>query len=134
MSTFRKGWTDYCSISDIATAFAIFRLKCWISHRRDQEHIYVALSNVCGLWHNVIFGNKLISNVKVIQNQYFSRVEQTGHLSTNIPLFCDYSQEDPLPPYIFVIYSEILGHVVRGSNGANGIDVFDGEVKLSQYT
>ena len=62
----------------------------------------------------------------------FSGVEHICHLSSNIPLSHGCRQGYPLSPYHFVLCSEILAPVVRGSDGVKGIGIW-GCVKLSQY-
>ena len=42
-------------------------------------------------------------------------------------------QGDPISPYIFLICSEILAHMIRQNKEIKGFTIFDNEVKISQY-
>ena len=79
------------------------------------------------------FGQNLISTLKPFHNQSFSKVEENDVLLSNINLSCVCRQRDHLLPYIFVIFSEILSQMFRGSDGVKGIEILGCHFKLSQY-
>ena len=42
-------------------------------------------------------------------------------------------QGDPISPYIFLLCSEILAHMIRQNKDIKGYFVFEKEIKISQY-
>ena len=42
-------------------------------------------------------------------------------------------QRNPISPYIFILFAEILGKMIRNNNDIRGIIIDNKEYKISQY-
>ena len=81
--------------------------------------------------HNIFnFGKRYINLVNLCQRNSSSRVEQNGHLTEKIVLLRGCCQGNTLSPYVFVLFADILSHVLRGC-GRSEV-VHDTEFKVSQ--
>ena len=79
------------------------------------------------------FGEYFSDWVRLLRTGSVSKVEQCGNFSENVVLSRGCRQGDPISPYIFVLCSEILSHVIRENKHIKGIIVHNKEFKLSQY-
>ena len=79
------------------------------------------------------FGPSVKSWIKIFQNGSESCIIQNGHMSDFLQLKRGCRQGDPLSPYIFILYAEILAKLIRKNQTLKGIIINGKEFRLSQY-
>ena len=79
------------------------------------------------------FGNSLKSWVGLFQKGSETCILQNGFMSNCFGLRRGCRQGDPISPYLFILYAEILGKMVRKNKEIKGISINGKEYKLSQY-
>ena len=79
------------------------------------------------------FGPSIKSWIKLFQSGAESCILQNGFMSDFFQLGRGCRQGDPISPYIFILCVEVLGIMIRKSEGVKGIKINNVEFKLSQY-
>ena len=76
-------------------------------------------------------------NIKSWIKLFFKNIKSTVIVNNKptlwFPIERGCRQGDPISPYIFLICSEILAHMIRQNNDIKGYKIFDHEVKISQF-
>ena len=79
------------------------------------------------------FGPSIISWIKLFQNESESCIIQNGFISDFFYLKRGCRQGDPVSPYVFILYAEILGKMLRTNENIKGIHINRKTFLLSQY-
>ena len=79
------------------------------------------------------FGPSIRSWIKLFQSGAESCILQNGFMSDFFQFGRGCRQGDPISPYIFILCVEVLGIMIRKSEGVKGIKINNVEFKLSQY-
>ena len=79
------------------------------------------------------FGPSIKRWIKLFQTGVESSILQNGFMSDFFQLKRGCRQGDPISPYIFILYVEVLGMMIRKSSDVKGIKINGTEFKLSQY-
>ena len=79
------------------------------------------------------FGKSIKTWVSLFQKGSETCILQNGFLSEVFNLGRGCRQGDPISPYIFILYAQILGKMIRNDQDIKGITINGNEYKLSQY-
>ena len=79
------------------------------------------------------FGPSIRSWTKLFQSGAESCILQNGFMSDFFQLGRGCRQGDPITPYKFILCVEVLGIMIRNSEGVKGIKINNVKFKLSQY-
>ena len=79
------------------------------------------------------FKNSIINWIETFYKNIKSTVIVNNSPTPFFPVERGCRQGDPISPYIFLICSEILAHIIRQSDRIKGYSLLDEEQKLSQY-
>ena len=79
------------------------------------------------------FGNSIISWIKLFNNNASLSENQSGDLSPFFYIGRGCRQGDPVSPFLFILWVEILGIMIRNNKNIKGITIDKKEHKLSQY-
>ena len=85
----------------------------------------------CLIYFN--FKENIRSWIKVFYNKIKSSVIVNNKPTPWFSVERGCRQGDPISPYIFLLCSEVLAHMVRQNNEIKGYRVHDNEIKISQY-
>ena len=79
------------------------------------------------------FGDSIRRWIRLFNTQIVSRVTVNNGISDPFPIQRGVRQGDPLAPYIFLLASEILAHMIRRNSDIRGYTVNGMDIKISQY-
>ena len=83
--------------------------------------------------HFLNFSQNMIDDVKVLYNGIKSSTLVNNWPSPWFPVARGCRQGDPVSPYLFIICSEILEHMIRQNHYVKGYNMLGCEVKISQF-
>ena len=119
----------------------IFSLK--LSNKKYQDHfcqltssklLTLSLGNLSiKSWEYFNFGPSFKKWISLFQSGAESCILQNGHMIEYFCLQRGCRQGDPISPYIFILCTEVLGHMFRQNNSIKGIRINGNHFKLSQY-
>ena len=79
------------------------------------------------------FKSSIINWIETFYKNIKSTVIINNTPTTWFPIQRGCRQGDPVSPYIFLICSEVLAHMIRQSDRIKGYSLFDDELKISQF-
>ena len=78
------------------------------------------------------FGNHFISRIKLLLTNRFSKINNTGHLSSGFTLERGVPQGDPISAYLFIIALEFLLHRLRSDPSLKKVTLSNGREVFAQ--
>ena len=87
--------------------------------------------NACLVLFN--FGEPFRQWIKLFTSDIKSCVQINGMISSWFPVGRGCRQGDPISPYLFLLCSEILAHIIRKDPDIKGYSLNDIEIKVSQF-
>ena len=78
------------------------------------------------------FKNDIIQWIETFYKRIKSTVIINGNPTPWFPIERGCRQGDPISPYIFLICSEVLAHMIRQNKNIKGYSLFEKEIKISQ--
>ena len=79
------------------------------------------------------FKTDIINWIRTFQTNIKSTVIVNGNPTNWFPIERGCRQGDPISPYVFLICSEVLAHMIRQNKNIKGYTLFDIEYKISQF-
>ena len=102
----------------------------------DFEKAFDSISwqfmNTCLVFFN--FGEPFRQWIKLFTSDIKSCVQINGMISSWLPVGRGCRQGDPISPYLFLICSKILAHIIRKDPDIKGYLINDIEIKVSQFS
>ena len=83
--------------------------------------------------HFLNFSQNMIDDVKTLYNGIKASTLVNNWPSPWFPVARGCRQGDPVSPYLFIICSEILAHMIRQNHDVKGYNMLGCEVKISQF-
>ena len=83
--------------------------------------------------HFLNFSQNMIDDVKTLNNGIKASTLVNNWPSPWFPVARGCRQGDPVSPYLFIICSEILVHMIRQNHDVKGYNMLGCEVKISQF-